>query len=130
MNRISIIAVAMLITCTSCSENIKDSYWQGKIKRETMTLASKVPGRVVERRVEDGDFVQTGDTLLVLYIPEVEAKMTQAKGAWLVASSKLDNWACSHVLFSNSFPSGLSTLYDRINSYWPGTMHSHGNSLE
>ncbi len=80
-----LLTIALLIS--SCKSNIKEDFWQGKIKRETLSISSKVPGRVIERRVNDGDFVKTGDTLLILDIPEVEAKMLQAEGALLAAKS-------------------------------------------
>ena len=44
-------------------------------------MSSKVPGRILELRVKEGDFVHAGDTLAILDAPEVRAKMTQARGA-------------------------------------------------
>jgi HlyD family secretion protein len=40
-----------------------------------------VPGRILELRVKEGDFVKAGDTLAILDCPEVKAKMQQAQGA-------------------------------------------------
>jgi HlyD family secretion protein len=39
-----------------------------------------VPGRILEIRVSEGDFVHAGDTLAIIDAPEVKAKMKQAQG--------------------------------------------------
>jgi HlyD family secretion protein len=44
-------------------------------------VSSKVPGRILEIRVKEGDFVKVGDTLAILDAPEVRAKMEQAQSA-------------------------------------------------
>lgn len=54
---------------------------QGEIEVEEYRVSSKVPGRVVEICVKEGDFVHAGDTLAVLDCPEVEAKRVQAASA-------------------------------------------------
>lgn len=54
---------------------------QGEIEVEEYRVSSKVPGRVVEICVKEGDFVHAGDTLAVLDCPEVEAKRVQATSA-------------------------------------------------
>jgi HlyD family secretion protein len=50
-------------------------------------VSSKVPGRILEIRVKEGDFVRAGDTLAVLDAPEVRAKMEQAQGAEAAAAA-------------------------------------------
>jgi HlyD family secretion protein len=40
-----------------------------------------VPGRILELRVKEGDYVKVGDTLAILDAPEVRAKMEQARSA-------------------------------------------------
>ena len=44
-------------------------------------VSSKVPGRILELRVKEGERVEAGDTLAILEAPEVLAKMEQAKAA-------------------------------------------------
>jgi HlyD family secretion protein len=44
-------------------------------------VSSKVPGRILEIRVKEGDYVKVGDTLAILDAPEVRAKMEQAQSA-------------------------------------------------
>ena len=54
---------------------------QGEMEVEEYRVSGKVPGRILELRVREGDFVQAGDTLAVIEAPEVEAKMVQARSA-------------------------------------------------
>ena len=54
---------------------------QGEVEVSEYRVSSKVPGRILEIRVKEGDFVRVGDTLAILDAPEVRAKKTQAQSA-------------------------------------------------
>ena len=54
---------------------------QGQVEVTEYRVSSKVPGRILELRVKEGDFVKAGDTLAILDAPEVRAKMQQAQSA-------------------------------------------------
>ena len=54
---------------------------QGEVEVSEYRVSSKVPGRILELRVKEGDYVHVGDTLAILDAPEVEAKKTQAQSA-------------------------------------------------
>ena len=54
---------------------------QGQVEVSEYRVSSKVPGRILEIRVKEGDYVNVGDTLAILDAPEVRAKMTQAQSA-------------------------------------------------
>ena len=54
---------------------------QGEMEVEEYRVSGKVPGRILERRVKEGDLVKAGDTLAIIEAPEVEAKMVQARNA-------------------------------------------------
>ena len=54
---------------------------QGEMEVEEYRVSSKVPGRILELRVKEGDMVKAGDTLAIIEAPEVEAKMVQAQSA-------------------------------------------------
>ena len=54
---------------------------QGQVEVSEYRVSSKVPGRVLELRVKEGDFVKAGDTLAILDAPDVRAKMEQAQSA-------------------------------------------------
>lgn len=54
---------------------------QGEMEVEEYRVSSKVPGRILELRVKEGDMVKAGDTLAIIEAPDVQAKMTQAQNA-------------------------------------------------
>ncbi len=54
---------------------------QGQVEVTEYRVSSKVPGRILELRVKEGDYVKVGDTLAILDAPEVRAKMEQARSA-------------------------------------------------
>jgi len=54
---------------------------QGQLEVSEYRVSSKVPGRILEIRVKEGDYVKVGDTLAILDAPEVRAKMEQARSA-------------------------------------------------
>ena len=56
---------------------------QGEVEVEEFRVACKYPGRVVELRVKEGDYVHVGDTLAIIEIPEMDAqkKVAQATTA-------------------------------------------------
>ncbi len=53
----------------------------GKTKKEVISFAPKVTGRILEIYVEEGQTVHVGDTLAKIDVPEVSAKIAQAQGA-------------------------------------------------
>ena len=60
---------------------------QGEVEVAEYRVSSKVPGRILELRVKEGDYVHVGDTLAILDAPEVEAKKAQAQSAEEAASA-------------------------------------------
>ena len=60
---------------------------QGQVEATEYRVSSKVPGRILELRVKEGDYVKVGDTLAILDAPEVLAKMEQARSAESAASA-------------------------------------------
>ena len=54
---------------------------QGEVEVTEYRVSSKVPGRILELRVKEGDYVKVGDTLAILDAPEVRAKAQQARSA-------------------------------------------------
>ena len=60
---------------------------QGQVEVSEYRVSSKVPGRILELRVKEGDFVKAGDTLAILDAPEVRAKMEQAQSAQSAAAA-------------------------------------------
>lgn len=54
---------------------------QGEVEVAEYRVSSKIPGRILELRVKEGDYVHVGDTLAILDAPEVNAKKAQAQSA-------------------------------------------------
>lgn len=63
---------------------------QGQIDVEEYRVSSKVPARVLELRVKEGDYVHVGDTLAILDAPDLVAKRQQAEGAEGAAAAMSD----------------------------------------
>ena len=61
---------------------------QGQVEVSEYRVSSKVPGRILEMRVKEGDYVKVGDTLAILDAPEVRAKMEQARSAENAAAAQ------------------------------------------
>lgn len=54
---------------------------QGQVEVSEYRVSSKVPGRILELKVQEGDMVHEGDTLAILEAPEVTAQAESAKAA-------------------------------------------------
>lgn len=74
-----VVAVVGLIGFFTLSDD--DDIIQGQIEVTEYRVSSKVPGRILELRAKEGDYVKVGDTLAIIDAPDVMAKMTQAQGA-------------------------------------------------
>ena len=61
---------------------------QGQAEVTEYRVSSKVPGRILEFRVKEGQKVQAGDTLAILEAPDVIAKMEQARAAEAAAQAQ------------------------------------------
>ncbi|MGW8124002.1 HlyD family secretion protein [Roseivirga echinicomitans] len=79
-----------IITLNSCENDATITSYRGKVKFETISISSKLPGRITKIYVEEGQEVKKGDTLAFIDIPEVRAKITQADGAIKAAKGQLD----------------------------------------
>ena len=75
----AIIAVVVVVGLFQSSGD--NNVIQGQVEVTEYRVSSKVAGRIVELRVKEGDFVRVGDTLAILDVPEVQAKMQQAQSA-------------------------------------------------
>lgn len=66
---------------------------QGEVEVSEYRVSSKLPGRILELRVKEGDYVRAGDTLAILQVPEVDAQknVAQATGEAAKAIQDLTN---------------------------------------
>jgi HlyD family secretion protein len=88
IKNIIILSILMLAVCSCGNEPITE--YRGKVKFETISVSSKLAGRISEIHVEEGQTVKKGDTLAYVDIPEVNAKMMQADGAITSAKGQLN----------------------------------------
>ena len=63
---------------------------QGQIEATEYRVSSKVPGRILELRVKEGDYVKVGDTLAILDAPDLKAELDQARSAEAAAAAMDD----------------------------------------
>lgn len=111
------IVIGLLFAMQSCQNKSEvANSTQGKVERDELSVVSKIPGRIDQIMVQEGDFVKKGDTLAVLDIPEVEAKKAQAQGAVRSATAQYDmsvHGATSNQLTQlNAKKAGLTEQYE------------------
>lgn len=63
---------------------------QGEIEVSEYRVSSKLPGRILELRVKEGDYVRVGDTLAILEAPEVNAQEKAAAAQQQAAAAMSD----------------------------------------
>lgn len=71
---VAIVAVIGLLTISKDDDTI-----QGEVEVSEYRVSSKLPARIVELRVSEGDYVRVGDTLAILEAPEVDAQKRVAE---------------------------------------------------
>jgi HlyD family secretion protein len=74
----------------SCTSNHQEKNIEGKIERDQIAVTTKIPGKIQQILVEEGQLVNKGDTLIILELPEVDAKAIQAHGALEAAQAQYD----------------------------------------
>lgn len=84
------ISLFSLLILASCSNEQEITPYRGKVKFETISVSSKLAGRINKLYIVEGDEVQKGDTLAFLDIPEISAKMMQAEGAITAARGQFN----------------------------------------
>ena len=84
INTFIALAVLGLVIATVCiigsiTYGKTNEIMQGQMETTEYRVSSKVPGRILEFRVKEGDKVKAGDTLAIIEAPEVMAKKAQAE---------------------------------------------------
>ncbi len=80
--------IASALSLVACKNDNPDQLTEGKTKKEIVSFAPKVTGRILKIFVQEGQTVKAGDTLAMLDVPEVSAKIAQAKGATAAATAQ------------------------------------------
>ena len=63
---------------------------QGMVDARTISVSAKVPGRLAELKVREGDVLKADDTVAVIAIPEIEAKLAQVQAQERAAQARED----------------------------------------
>ena len=61
---------------------------EGQVEGTSVRISGKLPGRIAEFYVNEGDTVHAGDTLVCIHSPLVEAKLTEAEAMQNVAQAQ------------------------------------------
>lgn len=96
-----VLAVAIIAIAGLLMMNHPDEVVEGQIEGTTVRVSGKLPGRVVEFFVEEGDTVAAGDTLVRIHSSVMEAQMTEARAMQQVAEAqnrKVDNGTRSQII--------------------------------
>ncbi len=73
------IVIATVCVIGSITYGKTNEIMQGQMEVSEYRVSSKIPGRIMEFRVKEGDKVKAGDTLAIIEAPEVMAKKAQAE---------------------------------------------------
>lgn len=73
------IVIATVCVIGSITYGRTNEIMQGQMETTEYRVSSKIPGRIMEFRVKEGDKVKAGDTLAIIEAPEVMAKKAQAE---------------------------------------------------
>lgn len=84
-----ILTVTAAVFLISCNNTETSKGFEGKTKKDIISFSPKVTGRILEIYVEEGQSVKAGDTLAKLDVPEVSAKIAQAKGATMASQAQV-----------------------------------------
>ncbi len=83
----AVIAVVCVVGYLT-ARNSEPEYIQGQAEVSEYRVSSKVPGRIERIFVQEGQQVRAGDTLAVLYTPDIDAKLAQAQAVQNAATAQ------------------------------------------
>ena len=81
MTAVSMLAVIAVVIVIGLSLPEREEYIQGEVETTDYRVSCKVPSRVLQIRVAEGDCVRRGDTLAVMEAPDMAARLAQAEAA-------------------------------------------------
>ncbi len=82
-----ILAVIAIVVIAGLCIPEQEEVIQGQAETSDYRVSSKIPARILELRVSEGDMVSKGDTLVILEAPDIEAKLAQAEAAFEAAQA-------------------------------------------
>lgn len=76
-----IMAVIAIVVAVGLCIPEPEEIIQGQAETSDYRVSSKIPARILEIRVSEGDAVSRGDTLVILEAPDIDARLAQAQAA-------------------------------------------------
>lgn len=126
-------ALVSVLALSSCKESKAEREIVGKTKKEVVSFSPKLTGRILKVFVEEGQSVKIGDTLAMLDIPEVSAKIAQAQGATASAQAQVQmakNGATSDQLRQlNAKQKGLQQQFEYAQKSFSRAKNMYRDSL-
>lgn len=83
----AIVVVAAVILVSRLVTRATPTLLQGTVECTTYKASSKVPGRILEMKVAEGQRVERGELLYTIATPELDAKLQQAEAVKSAASA-------------------------------------------
>lgn len=88
INTLGLLSLSLFALVSCGSKEAIENDLIGKTKRNTISFAPKITGRLEHLYVQEGDLVKKGDTLAYIAVPEVDAKMAQVSGLVKAATAQ------------------------------------------
>ena len=137
---LGVLAIVIAVVCVigSLTYGRTNEIIQGQAEATEYRVSSKVPGRILEFRVKEGQMVKAGDTLAIIEAPEVMAKKAQAEAVKTQAIALNDKAEAgareeqirgAYELWQKSIVIGMQALLlDRVNgvSRYPKVFFTYG----
>lgn len=86
----AIVALIIIVIVVGLTRPDNSEIIQGEAETTDYRLSCKIPSRVLEIRVREGDHVSKGDTLAIMEAPDIKAKLMQAEAAYNAATAQSD----------------------------------------
>lgn len=87
MKKSTMILLSAVLLAWGCGRN--STFKLGYVETEEVDVAAKIPGRVLEIKVQEGDRVRKGDVLMVLQSDDIKARVEQARAGLEAAEAQL-----------------------------------------
>ena len=84
---IVVVIVAVSLICWFAIKPVPN-FIQGEVEATSVKISSKVPGRIEQMDVKEGQQVTKGQQLFMLSTPEVQAKLQQAQAVRQAAGAQ------------------------------------------
>lgn len=83
----AVLAACLAAACACAGKPARVQY--GYVETQEVDVAAKIPGRIIEMKAKEGDFLHKGDVIAVLQSDDIQAKVEQAKAGLDAAEAQL-----------------------------------------